>query len=225
LFKIGVRLTSFIFAKSAQNLPIIAHQFGICGPKVLILGGVHGDETEGVIAASGLLESFLQSFPFRLQVCLVPTFNIDGVLAKTRTNSHGVDLNRNLPTKDWSPEIKTPRYHPGPSPLSEPENQGLVKYLSSHEPQFLLTLHSWFPVLNVNGNCLAQAEAIAAATNYKIDQDIGYPTPGCLGTYAGLERKTPVLTYEIERGLDTHSILSIHVPAILEALKATEKLG
>jgi protein MpaA len=223
LFKIGVCLTSFIFAKSAQNLAIFAHQFGTSGPKVLILGGVHGDEIEGVIAASGLLESFLRSFPFRLQVCLVPTFNLDGVLAKTRTNSHGVDLNRNLPTKDWSAEVKTPRYNPGPKALSEPENKGLVDYIATHEPDFILTLHSWFPVLNVNGNCLTQAQAIAACTNYKIDQDIGYPTPGCLGTYAGLERKSPVLTYEIERGLDTASILSIHVPAILEALKATEQ--
>ncbi len=201
----------------------MAHQFGTSGPQVLILGGVHGDEVEGVIAAQGLLERFLISFPFHLQVCLVPTFNLDGVLAKTRVNSRGVDLNRNLPTKDWSAEIKTPRYNPGPRPLSEPENQGLVNYLAIHQPSFVLTLHSWFPVLNVNGDCLAEAQAIAGVTNYKIDQDIGYPTPGCLGTYAGLERKSPVLTYEIERGLSAEPILSIHVPAILEALKATEK--
>lgn len=217
-------LTSFIFAKSPQNIPIIGYRFGYHGPKVLILGGVHGDESEGVIAAHGLMESFLTSFPFKLDLTLVPSFNIEGVLKRSRCNSRGVDLNRNLPTNDWSAEVKGPRYNPGPFPLSEPENQGLVQFLEQETPGFILSLHSWFPVLNVNGNCIAQATAIAGLTNYRIDTDIGYPTPGCLGTYAGLERKSPVLTYEIESGLAAPLILKTHVPAILEALKITENL-
>ncbi len=220
----GGHLTSFILANSAENLPILAHQFGSSGPKVLILGGVHGDEIEGVWAAQGLLKSFMNSFPYELQLTLVPAFNIEGVLAKTRSNSRGVDLNRNLPTKDWSPEVKGPRYNPGPAALSEPENQGLVQFLDAQKPQFILSLHSWEPVLNVNGDCLAEAKCLAKHTGYKIDTDIGYPTPGCLGTYAGLERHWPTLTYEIERGLALQPILKIHVPAILDALKITAEI-
>ncbi len=219
----GGLLTSFIFSNSAKNLPILAHQFGNSGPRVLILAGVHGDEIEGVWAAQGLLKSFMQAFPYELQLTLVPSFNIEGVLAKTRGNSRGVDLNRNLPTKDWSPEIKGPRYNPGPKALSESENQGLVKFIETQAPQFILSLHSWHPVLNINGDCLGEAQVLSQFTNYKIDDDIGYPTPGCLGTYAGLERQSPTLTYEIERGLNLEAVLSIHVPAILEALKITEK--
>ena len=131
-------------------------------------------------------------------------------------------MNRNLPTKDWSPEVKTPRYNPGPSPNSEPENRALCQYLELRKPKLVLSLHSWFPVLNVNGACLPQAQILAQWTNYKIDSDIGYPTPGCLGTYAGLERSSPTLTYEIERGLPLEPILKIHVPAILEMLKSLE---
>lgn len=214
---------------SALGLPIAAYRFSNSGAnpaaKVLILGGVHGDEIEGVIAAHGLLGHFQSHFPYALDLTLVPAFNLDGVLYRTRTNSRGVDLNRNLPTKDWSPEIKTPRYHPGPKANSEPESQALSRFIENEKPGFILSLHSWHPVLNVNGDCLAEAEAIARSTGYRIDSDIGYPTPGCLGTYAGIERNSPTLTYEIERGLNPEPILKIHVPAILEALKATEDRG
>ncbi len=57
----------------------------------------------------------------------------------------------------------------------------------------------------------------------KIEESIGYPTPGCLGTYCGLERDMPTLTYEIERGLSAKEIVQKHLPAILEGLKVTEK--
>jgi protein MpaA len=146
----------------------------------------------------------------------------DGVLLRTRTNSRGVDLNRNLPTKDWSPEIKTERYHPGPQACSEPENQALAAWIENEQPQLIISLHSWQPVINVNGDCLPVAKILAQMTGYKIDSDIGYPTPGCLGTFAGLERKSPTITYEIERGLALKQVLKVHVPAILEALKAME---
>ncbi|GIL17881.1 MAG: murein peptide amidase A [Oligoflexia bacterium] len=221
----GVFLTSFIFTQTTSGLPVIGYQFGKQDPsfpKILILGGVHGDEKEGVVAAHGLYTRFSQNFSYRLNICLVPAFNLDGVLEKTRTNARGVDLNRNLPTKDWSPEIKGPRYNPGPTPNSESENQGLVKYLEQEKPNLIVSLHSWNPVLNVNGDCLKFAEVLAKHTGYKIDADIGYPTPGCLGTYAGLERQSPTLTYEIERGLASDQILKIHVPAICEALKVME---
>ncbi len=217
--------TPFTFGHSALNLPIPAYRFSNGGAKVLILGGVHGDEIEGVIAAHGLLDRFSQSFAYHLDLTLVPMFNIDGVLHRTRTNANGVDLNRNLPTKDWSPEIKTPRYHPGPFAGSESENKALARFLEKESPQFLLSLHSWHPVLNVNGDCMKEAEALSKWTGYRIDADIGYPTPGCLGTYAGLERQSPTLTYEIQRGQEPQSILEMHVPAILEALKETEKRG
>ena len=59
-------------------------------------------------------------------------------------------------------------------------------------------------------------------TGYEIVESIGYPTPGCLGTFTGLERAMPTLTYEIERGSNAKQIIDTHVPAILEALKATQ---
>lgn len=207
---------------SSLGQPIWAFDFPAAGPKVLILGGVHGDEIEGVVAAEALLERLHKSNPFRLHLTVIPRFNPDGVLLKTRGNGAGVDLNRNLPTQDWSPEAKTPRYFPGPAAGSEPENRILMAWLEKNPPAWLLSLHSWEPVLNVNGDCRRQAEVIAQHTGYRIDDDIGYPTPGCLGTYAGLERGLPTLTYEIERGSSIEQILKLHPPAIWAALQSME---
>jgi protein MpaA len=214
-----------LFAQTSLGLPVLAYHFQNDGAarEILILGGVHGDEIEGVIAAQKILQILMRSFPYRLNLTLVPQFNPDGVMLKTRGNGRGVDLNRNLPTKDWSPEIKNPRYHPGPHALSEPENQGLVQYITDKNPRFIYSLHSWQPLLNLNGKAHAVAEVIHQMTSYRIDDEIGYPTPGCLGTYAGLERDCPTLTYEIERGLCADKIISIHVPAILESLKVLER--
>lgn len=215
-------MKSTVFATTHLGLPVIAYHFGNTGKKILILGGVHGDEQEGVIGAYALLQHFINKFEFQFQMTIVPEFNLEGIILHQRMNYRGVDLNRNLPTKDWSPEIKTPRYHPGAHANSEKENQALAKFIETEKPDFILSLHSWHPVLNVNGDCRAFAEVIHQLTGYKIDDDIGYPTPGCLGTFAGLERTSPVLTYEIERGIEPQKIIDIHVPAILQALKVYE---
>ncbi|MGE0631802.1 MAG: M14 family zinc carboxypeptidase [Pseudobdellovibrionaceae bacterium] len=217
-------MAHFIFGDTPLGLPIPAYKFGGIGPEVLILGGVHGDEIEGIVTSHGLLREFTKSFPYRLSLTLIPALNVEGMLYRTRSNSRGVDLNRNLPTKDWTAQVLNPRYNPGPSAGSEPENQALMRYLSAQNPKFILSLHSWHPMLNINGNCKTQAEAIHALTGYRIDESIGYPTPGCLGTYSGIERGLPTLTYEIERGQAPEKVLQMHLPAIQECLKVCEKI-
>jgi murein peptide amidase A len=217
-------MESFIFGHTTTHLPIPAYRFGPRTPNgVLILGGVHGDEIEGVWAAHGLLDKFSEKYEFPFSLTLVPAMNLDGVLAKDRRNARGVDLNRNLPTKDWSPVVATERYHPGLAAGSEAENQALMRFVETEKPKFIISLHSWKPLLNVNGDCTTEAQAIAELTGYTIEESIGYPTPGCLGTYTGLERGIPTITYEIERGLALAPILQTHVPAIMSGLKAHQK--
>ncbi|MEK6772351.1 MAG: M14 family zinc carboxypeptidase [Bdellovibrionota bacterium] len=211
-----------LFSTTSRGLPILGYFFENKGPEILILGGVHGDEPEGVTAAWGLLKILMQNFNYKLNLTLVPEFNLDGIIDKTRMNANGVDLNRNLPTKDWSPEAKTVRYNPGPKPLSEPENQGLVQFLQSRNVKMITSLHSWEPMINVNGPCLEEAQVLSNITGYKIDTDIGYPTPGSLGTYAGLEKNLPTITYEIQRDMNLKEVVETHVPALLEMLKVCE---
>lgn len=216
-------METFEFGLTSTGLPIMGYRFGRVGAEVLILGGVHGNEPEGVVASLGLLQTFHSSYTLKARLTIIPQFNVDGVLAGKRKNARAVDLNRNLPTKDWTANVAEEKYAPGAEPNSEPENQALVKWIDSVKPQFVFSLHSWQPCLNINGACRPEAEIIHSRTGYEIKEDIGYPTPGCLGTYCGLERGIPTITYEIERGLDSAKILKIHVPAIHEALKSIEK--
>ncbi len=213
----------FLFGKSELKRPIFAYEFGPSDEsRVVLLGGVHGDETEGVDLALGLLEKWQSHYPFRLNLVLVPMLNVDGVLAQKRVNARGVDLNRNLPTRDWTSEVKNPRYPPGPSPASESENQALIRFLKLKPPIAVFSFHSWKPLLNVNGPCEPFASAIQSINGYPIEPSIGYPTPGCLGTYTGLEMGIPTLTYELERGLSPSLIFDIHVQAVEAGLHSLQ---
>ncbi len=207
-----------IFGQSRSGLPLTSFEFGTSSKHILIIGGVHGDEIEGVACAWGLYQSFIQSPPLGYSVTLVPQLNIDGVLNKTRQNVLGVDLNRNLPTKDWSPEFTKVKYFPGSKASSEPENQGLMKLLKSHDYKMILSLHSWKPLVNVNGDCNPLALNLSQKLGYIITDDIGYPTPGSLGTLTGLDQNIPTITLEIERHLDIETVVQTHVPAVRESL-------
>lgn len=192
------------------------------------MAGVHGDETEGVALAGAIEARLFERDELSVRLTLVSTLNLDGVLAKTRGNARGVDLNRNLPTKDWSAVAATPRYQPGPFPLSESENQALVHFLEIEKPDFIVSLHSWKPMLNINepqgtSVCGDVARQIAAHTGDIVEPTIGYSTPGCLGTYAAFERGIPTLTYEIERGLEAKRVISTHLQPLFEGIKVFEQ--
>lgn len=162
-----------------------------------LLGGVHGDEVEGVYVLKELFAWLKTEHTLKdLPMVVIPILNVDGYRANSRTNAHLVDLNRNLPTKDWSSEHTKPRYNPGPKPLSEPENQFLVKLLDKYKPGMIISFHTWKPILNYNGECKDEADFLASFNKYEVASDIGYPTPGSLGTFATEKYNCPVLTFE-----------------------------
>lgn len=185
--------------ETSNGLPIMTYNFGTQGRSILLLAGVHGDEIEAISLAKVLLADFIKKFNYKVRLSIIPEFNLDGVLLQTRKNANGVDLNRNLPTKDWTKNVKEEKYFPGSRPNSEIENQNLTQFLVDKNIQFVISLHSWKPCINTNGDCLTEANILHKHTAYKILDNIGYPTPGCLGTYAGLEKNIPTITYELPR--------------------------
>lgn len=208
---------------SVLGLPIVGFRFPKPGArKIYVIGGVHGDEKEGTICAWSLLQNLLehvkkQTVTTYPEILIFPEFNIDGVQLNTRLNTHLVDLNRNLPTQDWNPQAFNERYPPGPYANSECESQALVQLLQTDPPDLIISLHSWHPMLNVNGDCMEEAKILQNHHHYKIVETVpDHPAPGCLGTYAGIERMIPTITYEIERGLSAEKVIAIHVPAILD---------
>lgn len=162
-----------------------------------ILGAVHGDEVEGAHLAQKIFEWLKETNEVDLPIVIVPIVNVDGFKLKSRVNGNGVDLNRNLPSKQWTPEAREAKYFPGIAPLSEPENKYIVSLFEKYPPGFILSFHSWYPVINYNGSCKEIAEFLASYNKYPIEADfLTHPTPGSLGEYGPQELGCPVLTFE-----------------------------
>ncbi|MBY0517367.1 MAG: DUF2817 domain-containing protein [Bacteriovoracaceae bacterium] len=184
--------------KSVEGHQILAYKTDVKAEKYLyLLAGTHGDEVEGIHVLKELFNWLKHEHSLKdLPIVVVPILNVDGYRASTRVNAHMVDLNRNYPTKDWSPEASQPKYNPGPKALSEPENQYLVKLLDKYRPGFIISFHTWKPILNFNGDCQDVAEYLSTYNKYPIAGDIGYPTPGSFGAFVPDKYKSGVLTFE-----------------------------
>jgi protein MpaA len=192
--------------------------------RFLLMGGVHGDEPQGVHVVEKFLEEELwKRLEGKATLYVIPEMNPDACAKKQRMNARGVDLNRNMATEDWDPVAHKDRYNPGPTPGSEIETQILTKFLESVKPQFIITCHTYEPMININGPCRKVAEHMAKFNKYIIAPYIGYPTPGSLGTWAGHERNIPTITLEIERDCEFSLAWETHGQALIESfLYATE---
>lgn len=190
------------------------------GPKnLLLIGGVHGDEPEGFFLVENFIKEGLhKDLEGKASLWVIPRLNPDGCAANTRTNGNGVDLNRNMPTKDWDPVARKERYQPGKEAGSEVESQVLIEVIERLKPHAIITAHSWEPMINYNGPCEGLAKAMGAVNGYRIADDIGYPTPGSLGTWAGWERKISTITLEIERDSDEAKIWKEHAESLKTGL-------
>ena len=86
-----------VLGYSVQHRPIeLVHVAGP-GPRVLVVGCIHGNECAGMAVVAAL-----RKVHPREDLWLVPTFNPDGLAHDTRQNADGIDLNRNFPT-GWRP--------------------------------------------------------------------------------------------------------------------------
>jgi protein MpaA len=193
-----MKFTTLKSGTSVSGKEIPAFKSAINGTHyIYILGAVHGDEVEGAHLAKKLFEWLSEQDEVEFPVVIVPIVNVDGFSKNTRVNANGVDLNRNLPSKFWTNEVQEKKYFPGTSPLSEPENKFLVELFKTYPPKFILSFHSWYPVLNYNGACLEIAEFLAQFNKYEIAADFeDHPTPGSLGEYGPQTFNAPVLTFE-----------------------------
>lgn len=193
---------------------------------VLFIGGVHGDEPEGVRLAQDWL-SWLQKNNNIVQQewFLVPCLNVDGFAMNQRTNANGVDLNRNFPTDDWSPVAKSPRYHPGSSPGSEYETQAVCELIEQIQPSLIVHFHSWEPCVVYTGSPgKFAAELLAAKTPYQARPDIGYPTPGSLGKYGWSNCQVPVICIEAQEYSDLNSVWPIFKEGLMELIQTKGSL-
>jgi protein MpaA len=221
-------ITELEIGFSVLKVPILGWQIGNGSEIIHFYGGVHGDEPEGVELALKLKDFLMKNSGMFADKSLlvVPVVNPDGYSAKTRVNARGVDLNRNFPTKDWSANTTDARYYPGPKPNSEPEVQAMAKLITGYGgrpekiPKKIISFHSLVPCqINYDGPAKELAEAMAQYNGYPVTGNIGYPTPGSLGSYAGKEKNIAVVTYELPEKISIQEAWKQSSEAIFEAIQ------
>ena len=103
---------------------------------VLVLGCMHGDEPQG----EHLINEYIKSNT-DTKLMFVPCVNPDGVKAKTRVNSNGVDINRNF-NENWQLEGDGTAYYSGPSAASENETQIIQNWIDDNtDALFVIDFH------------------------------------------------------------------------------------
>lgn len=193
------------------------------GPcELLIHAGIHGEEAE----TTRVLSRALRLLPEKSRSCaVVLAANPDGLIRGTRGNARGVDLNRNFPTNDWSPELvkhratmDSPRdisLSPGKGPGSEPETRALIALIEELSPRAVVALHAPLACMD-DANLSPLGSWLAEKTGLPLVSDVGYPTPGSFGAWGG-ERGLNVVTYEFPLK-DIDALVYDHVPVLVELL-------
>jgi len=168
---------------------------------LLLIAGIHGEEADTTVTLSKALR-VLSSAPTHAAV--ITAVNPDGILRGTRGNANGVDLNRNFPTRDWSPNSVTHCWtmdgpsevelSSGSSPGSESETTALIELVARLKPKQIITLHG--PLGCIDDPSKSRlAQRMSARTGFPLVTDIGYKTPGSFGTWAN-ENQFPIITWE-----------------------------
>jgi uncharacterized protein len=78
------------------DLPVFIKRSKQEGPVVLISGGVHGDEINGIVTVKRMLEEDMFE-PVKATLIFIPLVNVYGFLSNSRTFPDGRDLNRSFP--------------------------------------------------------------------------------------------------------------------------------
>jgi protein MpaA len=206
-----------VSGRSVENRPLAGSEFGKGSETVLILGGIHGDEPAGT-ALSRRLCAHLASRPGGAagrRVVVAPAANPDGLARGTRTNARGVDLNRNFSTRNFS---SCDRH--GHTPLSEPESRFIAALIEHYRPARIVTIHQPLRCVDYDGPGRELAEAMSAACGLPV-RKLG-ARPGSLGSYAGVDRRIPIVTLELPAeasGLGGAALWQRYGPAMMAAIR------
>ncbi len=212
---------TIVIGRSVEGRPIEMHLFGDGPHPILILGGIHGNEQNSSQCATLLLDHIRRHRTdfSGSSIAIIPAANPDGLARGVRFNARRVDLNRNFPATNWAKA-----YSSGPTPASEPETRALVALLADLKPRRILSIHSITnaPCNNYDGPAEILASAMSAQNGYPPKDSIGYVTPGSLGTWAGVDRKIPIITLELPFSLPGPACWERNRSALLTFARAAD---
>lgn len=189
---------------------------------ILLIAAMHGDENETTVVLSEALRRIPRG---DIKNPVILSVNPDGALQGTRCNARGVDLNRNWPSTNWSPETVYHKDHggtmqdiglsPGESPASEAETRALLDCVKRLQPRTVISLHA--PLACVEDPQAGPlAQWVANQVNLPLVPDVGYPTPGSFGTWSA-EQGIDIITWELPSEPLADMIAS-HAPVLFELI-------
>ena len=158
-------LSAITIGNSIKGNKIPAYKLGSGKKNILIVAGIHGNETGTVKLALNLL-GWLESGGARykeLTFLIIPCLNPDGYTEALlhpdylrggtigRFNANGVDINRNFPTPTFQSRAHWARgknyeehveVYSGEKPNSEPETQALLNLIKKEKVEFIIAFHN-----------------------------------------------------------------------------------
>jgi protein MpaA len=170
--------------------------------RVLVIGGIHGDELTSVSTVFRWLDWMRQPEAGAYNWRVIPLANPDGLMARpsTRVNANGVDLNRNFQTPDWDKDAgdywarrtrHDPRRYPGKAAGSEIETRWLEAQIAEFKPDLIVSVHAPYNLLDYDGQVPEPTRFGRLLLNR-----LGV-YPGSMGNYSGLYKQIPIITIEL----------------------------
>lgn len=198
------------FGTSAEGIPLVAWWPTMAAPTRIVYAAIHGEEAVTLQAAHHLLRVVHADDACAV---VVPVLNPDGVLAGTRQNARGVDLNRNFETPGWRPEPsptfwstsvvrtserRTQLSSPGPEPGSEPETRAFMSLMREVQPELAIDLHTPLEcVIAMSERSVPFGEHLAEPVGIPVVRQLAGPTPGDSAAWCEAQGSIAV-TYEFE---------------------------
>lgn len=168
--------TTELVGYSEKGRGIYAYIFGTGSERVMFTGATHGDEPSSKYILDSLISDLNASYnniPSAKQVIVVPNINPDGISAGTRTNSAGIDLNRNFPANNWKEDVVMPdgslnEGGGGEEPLDQPESAAIANYTLAKAPSLVVNYHATggLSISNGSGNSVSRAKTYASYVGY-----------------------------------------------------------
>lgn len=210
-----------IVGRSARDLPLHTRKFGREGTRTLVIAGLDGRDVVAV-RWSELLASALPQQPDLFpanEVLIFRAGNPDGLVKTAASNSRGVMINRNFPSRRYQ---MLPDGTSGRSSGSEAETKVILDTLYTFRPRCVIHLTSTTGPSRVYYNRAAKGIAAELEQTHKLEiQPLDVEViPGSLEDFADGTLDAAVISIKLSTGSDWQRAWTNHLPSVLTAIKS-----